>query len=68
VAVGLAAGATGALLATRVLRGQLYGVTPGDPVTLLVVLALMSGVAAIAIALPARRAVRIAPVEAMRRE
>jgi len=68
VGVGLAAGVVGALLGTRVLRAQLYGVAPGDPATLLIVLAILSGVAAAAIALPARRAARVAPMEALRHE
>jgi ABC-type antimicrobial peptide transport system permease subunit len=68
VGVGLAAGMVGALLATRVLRTQLYGVAPGDPTTLVTVLVVLGVVAAAAIALPARRAARVAPMEALRHE
>jgi predicted permease len=68
VGVGLTVGALGALAATRVLRAQLYGVVPGDPATLGVVLALLALVAAAAIGLPARRAARVAPMEALRHE
>jgi len=68
VAIGLAAGGAGALAATRVLRTQLYEISPSDPFTLAAVMALLGGVAALAIWLPARRAARIAPMEALRHE
>jgi predicted permease len=68
VGVGLAAGIVGAVAVTRVLRTQLYEVTPADPVTLLAALAVLSIAAAAAIWLPARRAARIAPMEALRHE
>jgi ABC-type antimicrobial peptide transport system permease subunit len=68
VGAGLGAGLLGALAATRVLRAQLYGVTPDDPGTLLAVVALLATVAVAAIGLPARRAARIAPMEALRHD
>jgi predicted permease len=68
VGAGLAAGIVGAVAATRVLRAQLYEVTPADPVTLLAALAVLTAAAAAAIWLPARRAARIAPMEALRHE
>jgi ABC-type antimicrobial peptide transport system permease subunit len=49
-----------------VLRAQLYGVSAGDPATLLAVLGLLCAVAAAAILLPAGRAARIDPIEALR--
>jgi hypothetical protein len=51
---------------TRVLRAQLYEVSPTDPVTLLAALTVLTAAAATAIWLPARRAARIAPMEALR--
>jgi predicted lysophospholipase L1 biosynthesis ABC-type transport system permease subunit len=66
--VGLAAGAVGALAATRVLRTQLYGISPSDPGTLVGAVAVLGAVAAFAIWLPARRAARVAPMEALRHE
>jgi len=66
--VGLAAGTLGALVAARALRAQLYDVTPTDPATLAVVLLTLLAVAALAVWLPARRAARTAPMEALRHE
>jgi ABC-type antimicrobial peptide transport system permease subunit len=65
---GLALGFAGALAATRVLRAQLFGITPSDPVTLAAAVVLLGAVAAAAVWLPARRAARVAPMEALRHE
>jgi len=48
--------------------GLLYGITPTDPVTLLSVALFLVGVAAAAIYIPARRAMRLDPIEALRAE
>ena len=64
-AVGLAVGIVGALFTSRVLESMLFGVTPLDPVTYLSVIALLSGVAALAGYLPARRATRLNPLDAL---
>jgi predicted permease len=66
VGAGLIVGALVALASTRVLRAQLYEVRHDDPATLLAVLAILAGVAAAAIWLPARRAARVTPLEALR--
>jgi ABC-type antimicrobial peptide transport system permease subunit len=59
-------GIVGALGASPVLRSELYGVSPLDPLTYGVV-ALLLGAAAIAASyLPARRAVRLNPTQALR--
>jgi putative ABC transport system permease protein len=68
VGAGLVLGLTGALLATRVLRSLLYGVTPTDAVTLVGAVLGLVGVALLATAIPARRAARVAPMEALRYE
>jgi ABC-type lipoprotein release transport system permease subunit len=47
---------------------MLFGVEPTDPMTLAVVAALILVVAAVAAALPARRAARVDPVVALRAE
>jgi putative ABC transport system permease protein len=62
LAVGLALGA----LAARSLTSLLFGVPPHDPLTLASVVASLALVAAVAIWLPVRRALRITPIEAMR--
>jgi predicted permease len=65
---GVLAGAAAALALTRLLSSQLFGVRPSDPLTLLSVLALMIGIAALAAYLPARRAAAVDPVAALRAE
>ena len=67
-AIGLGAGLLIALLAGRLLQSQLFGVGAHDPLTLGAVAALLAGVALIASWLPARRAARIHPLEALRDE
>jgi putative ABC transport system permease protein len=61
-------GVLGALLATRVLRSMLFGVSAGDPLTLAAVASLMGVVAMVASLVPALRAARANPLEAMRVE
>jgi len=65
---GLAIGTVAALAMGRVVAGLLYGITPTDPVTLLSVALFLVGVAAAAIYIPARRAMRLDPIEALRAE
>ena len=57
-----------AVWGSRFLEGMLFEVTPLDPVVLGGVAALLVAVALLAAWLPARRAVRVAPLEAMRPE
>jgi predicted permease len=66
--LGGAVGLAGALLATRVLRGLLYQVTPTDPPTLTGGTLVLVAVALLASYLPARRAARVSPVEALRQD
>ena len=66
--VGLALGVVGALLATRLIRGLLFGVAPHDPVTLVAVALVMAAVGIAACWLPALRAARIDPAVAIRRQ
>jgi predicted permease len=65
-AVGVAIGLVGAVATTRVMRSLLFGVQPTDPVTLLLVSATLVFLAAAASWVPARRAMRVDPVEALR--
>ena len=64
--LGLALGIAGALVATRVLSSFLYGVRPTDVITFGAVSLLLLVVALIASYLPARRAIQIDPVVALR--
>jgi putative ABC transport system permease protein len=65
-AVGVALGLVGAFAAMRVMRSLLFGVEPTDPVTLVVVSGALVVLAAGASWIPARRAMRVSPVEALR--
>ena len=65
-AVGLAAGLVAVAILGGVIEGLLFGVTPADPRTNLLVGALLVLVSAVAAYLPARRAAWIAPSEALR--
>jgi ABC-type antimicrobial peptide transport system permease subunit len=63
---GAAIGIAGAFAATRLLGSFLYGVTPTDPLTFIIVSLLLIGTAAIANLMPALRAARIDPQMALR--
>lgn len=65
---GLAAGLAGALLLTRVLESLLYQITPTDPLTFVLVSTLLAAVALLACYLPASRATRVDPMNALRHE
>jgi putative ABC transport system permease protein len=68
VGAGLAVGVVAALLLTRLLEEQLYGVKPTDPQTFLAVSALLVAAGLLASYLPARRATRVDPMLALREE
>ena len=68
VGIGLLLGIGGALLLTRLLETLLFGVTTRDPVTFLFIAALLSLVAMLACCIPAFRATRVDPLEALRCE
>jgi ABC-type antimicrobial peptide transport system permease subunit len=67
-AVGGAVGLVVALLVTRLMGALLYGVGAADPVTFASVCAVLTTVALLATYLPARRAVRVDPLKALRAE
>jgi len=68
VAVGGIVGLALAFLATRALRGLLFGIAPLDPVAFLAVPAVLGSVALLATFFPAWRASRVDPVQALRAE
>lgn len=65
LALGLVAGAAVGFVMQRAIEAQLYGVEPTDPLLLAASVSLLSLVALLACALPARRATRLDPVAAL---
>ena len=68
VAIGLTLGLGGALALARLLTALLFGVTPGDPEAMAFTLAVLGLVALAACFIPARRAMRLDPLAALRAE
>ncbi len=66
VAIGLVIGLIAAFGVTRVMRSALVGVSPSDPVTFLAVAMLLLLAGVLGCAVPARRAIRVDPVVALR--
>jgi len=67
-AIGLALGLAGAFVASRVVANLLFGVSPTDPLVFSAVPALLAAVAALASWMPARRALKVDPLVALRAE
>jgi len=67
-AVGIVLGVVAALIGTRFMAALLYGVTPSDALTLVVVSLLLIAAAAAGCLVPARRAMRVDPVSVLRAE
>jgi putative ABC transport system permease protein len=65
---GAAVGLVCALIVSHLMAGLLYGVRPTDPLTFAGVALLLIGVAVLACYIPARRAIRVDPLMALRHE
>jgi putative ABC transport system permease protein len=68
VTIGAALGTLASLAANRYVAGQLFGVTPRDPVAIVAALSVLGIVTMVAGYVPARQASRIDPVRALRAE
>jgi hypothetical protein len=68
VLAGLVAGIVLAMISTRLVSSFLFGISPLDPLSIAVATVTLTLVAVIAVLLPARRAARVDPLEALRYE
>jgi ABC-type antimicrobial peptide transport system permease subunit len=65
---GVGIGLAGALATTQLVKSLLFGVTPRDPLTMLVAPALLVAITIIASVVPSIRAARVDPMTALRAE
>jgi ABC-type antimicrobial peptide transport system permease subunit len=65
---GLAAGMACAVLVTHMMQALLFGVSPTEPAVFCAIAALLLSVAVLACWVPARRAMRLDPLEALRQD
>jgi putative ABC transport system permease protein len=65
---GIVLGLVGALGLTRLMGSMLYGIKPTDPLTFISVAAVLAAIAMLACYVPARRAMKVDPMEALRHQ
>jgi putative ABC transport system permease protein len=65
-AVGMVIGTAAAIVVSRAMRSLLFDVSPADPVTYAAVVAIFAATAILALVVPARRAVDVDPLTALR--
>ena len=68
LAAGIVAGLLGAIWISRLVKGLLFGLKPNDPATLAFAITVLVAVALLATCIPARRAMRVDPMVALRHE
>ena len=68
IGAGLCVGLLGGFAITRLMSAQLFGITPADPATYAAAIVLLGLVGLLACYIPARRAARVSPSEALRYE
>jgi putative ABC transport system permease protein len=66
--LGLAGGIAGAALITRAMQALLFGVSPTEPIVFAAIAGLLLAVALLASWIPARRAMRLDPMDALRQD
>jgi putative ABC transport system permease protein len=66
--IGVMAGAVGALAVTRLIRGLLFGISSFDPLTFIAMALMLIAVTVLACVIPARRAIKVDPLVALRYE
>jgi ABC-type antimicrobial peptide transport system permease subunit len=66
MAIGLAIGAVGIVIAARLVKSQLYGVPEFDPVTIIGAIVVLLVCAGAALLVPVRRATRVDPISVLR--
>ena len=68
LAIGVAVGLPLTIAGTRGIQNQLFGMSPSDPLTFLISIAVISGMTLVATWMPATRASRVDPLVALRYE